>query len=146
MARTAALLANFFLGRLPEALFFAEEVCERLIRRPIARLFGYISTIRKSLHLFMPGISTGYLVNRARRRKPCEAARQLARILGHPFMLAFALILGSCDRLYGARVRRQSGVVQEGLKKLAKEHSLWMFEVFGPLWATPAIAARNQPA
>ena len=145
MARTAALLANFFLGRLPEALFFAEEVCERYNPEAHSTLVRLYQHDPKVVALVYAGHIHWLLGQPSEARNSCEAARQLARILGHPFMLAFALILGSCDHLYERELDANLGCVEEGLK-LAKEHSLWMFEVFGPLWATPAIAARDKAA
>jgi predicted ATPase len=142
MARTAALLANFFLGRLPEALVFAEEVCERYDPEAHSTLVRLYQHDPKVVALVYAGHIQWLLGHPGDARAACEAARQLARSLGHPFMLAFALILGSCDHLYERDLAANLECVEEGVK-LAKEHSLWMYEVFGPLWATPAIAARD---
>jgi class 3 adenylate cyclase/predicted ATPase len=143
MARTAALLANFFLGRLPEALILAEDVCERYNPDTHSTLVRLYQHDPKVVALVYAGHIHWLLGHPSDARTSCEAARQLARHLGHPFMLAFALILGSCDHLYERDLEANLKCVEEGVK-LAKEHSLWMYEVFGPLWATPAIAARNK--
>jgi class 3 adenylate cyclase/predicted ATPase len=143
MARTAALLANFFLGRLPEALILTEEVCERYNSETHSTLVRLYQHDPKVVALVYAGHIHWLLGHPGDARASCDAARRLARSLGHPFMLAFALILGSCDHLYERDLDANLKCVEEGVT-LAKEHSLWMYEVFGPLWATPAIAARDK--
>src|SRR4029078_9860484 len=71
--------------------------------------------------------------------------RQLARELAHPFMLAFALILGACDHLYERDHTASLASGEEGVQ-LAKDHGLTLYGSFGPLWAIPALAAKDGAA
>jgi predicted ATPase len=142
MARTAALLANFFLGRLPEALALAKQVCTRYDSGSYSSLVQLYQHDPKVVALVYLGHIHWLLGHPSDARACCEAARQLARNLDHPFMLAFALILGSCDYLYERDLPANLESVEKGVR-IAKQHSLWMYEVFGPLWATPAFAARD---
>jgi predicted ATPase len=77
-----------------------------------------------------------------RARDCCEEARSYARALGHPFMLALALILGASDHLYQHDLAANLATVEEGIA-LAREHGFRIYEYFGPLWAIEAVAARG---
>jgi predicted ATPase len=60
-------------------------------------------------------------------------------------MLAFALILGACDHLYEREHAASLASVEEGVE-LARNHGLTLYGSFGPLWAIPALAARDASA
>jgi predicted ATPase len=78
----------------------------------------------------------------SRARACCNAARQLANEIGHPFMLAFASILGVCDHWYEGDLAANLASVERGLK-VAEDYGYPMYKVIGPLWATSALAARG---
>ena len=57
-------------------------------------------------------------------------------------MLAFASILGVSDYWYDGDLSANLASVKRGLK-VAEEYGYPMYQVIGPLWATPALAARG---
>jgi hypothetical protein len=57
-------------------------------------------------------------------------------------MLAFAMILGTADHLYESELEASLKSVEEGID-VAKQHTLGMYGVFGPLWSIPALVARD---
>jgi len=77
-----------------------------------------------------------------RARECCVTARQLANGIGHPFMVAFASILGVADHWYEGDLAENLASVESGLK-VADEYGYPMYRVIGPLWATAALAARG---
>ena len=77
-----------------------------------------------------------------RARECCETARRLANEIGHPFMLAFASILGVSDHWYEGDLAANLASVERGMK-VANEYGYPMYQVIGPLWATSALAARG---
>jgi hypothetical protein len=77
-----------------------------------------------------------------RARECCVTARQRANEIGHPFMLAFASILGVADHWYEGDLAANLASVKSGLK-VADEYGYPMYHVIGPLWATAALAARG---
>jgi hypothetical protein len=58
-----------------------------------------------------------------RARECCEAARQLANEIGHPFMLAFASILGVSDHWYEGDLAANLASVERGMK-VADEYAI----------------------
>jgi class 3 adenylate cyclase/tetratricopeptide (TPR) repeat protein len=145
MAHTAALVANFFLGRLPEALTLAKSVGEQYGPRSQKTLVQIYQHDPKIVALVYAGHIEWLLGHTTNARFCCESARRLAKEIGHPFMLAFALILGAADYLYERDLTANLASVEEGIK-VAKEHALGMYGSFGPLWAIPAFTARNPSA
>ena len=135
MAHTAALIANFFIGRLEQAHELAASD-QRALQSPRARqarpdlsarstdrgarLFG---SYRMAVGAANPG------------RECCDAARQLANEIGHPFMLAFASILGVSDHWYEGDLAANLASVERGMK-IADDYGYPMYRVIGPLWAT----------
>ena len=78
----------------------------------------------------------------SRARECCDAARQLANEIGHPFMLAFASILGVSDHWYEGDLAANLACVEHGMK-IADDYGYQFYRVIGPLWATAALAARG---
>ena len=142
MAHTATLLVNFFLGRLLEAQVAANFVIGRYDPGEHSKLVQIYQHDPKIVALVYAGRIEWLLGNPTRARSYSEKARSLARELNHPFMLAFALILGACDHLFEGEHAANLECVEEGLAQ-AKEYSLPLYEVFGPLWAIPAFANRD---
>ena len=142
MAYTATVLVNFFLGRLREAQVAANFVIGRYDPGDHSKLVQIYQHDPNIVALVYAGRIEWLLGNPSRARSYSEKARKLARELNHPFMLAFALILGACDHLFEGEHAANLECVEEGLA-LAKEYSLPLYEVFGPLWAIPAFANRD---
>jgi len=142
MANTAALLANFFLGRLLEARDLANHICERYDPRQHAKLVQTYQHDPKIVALVYLGHIEWLLGSPGRARTCCSAARQLARQIAHPFMLAFAQIIGVSDYWYERDFAANLKSVQEGIK-IASEYGYPMYGVIGPLWATSALAAQG---
>jgi class 3 adenylate cyclase/predicted ATPase len=146
LANTAAVLANFFLGRLAQAKAAARLVCDRYDPARHAGLVQRCQHDPKVVALVYLGHIEWLLGDPQAARAACEAARRLARELGHPFMLAFALILGACDHLYERELEANLACIEEGMEA-ARRHGLSMFGIFGPLWAMPSLVARDpEPA
>ncbi len=145
MANTTAVLANFFLGRLPQARAAARLVCERYDRRAHGDLVHICQHDPKVVALVYLGHIEWLLGNPQEAKAACQAAQQLARELGHPFMVAFALTLGSSANLYEHDHAANLACIEEGVA-LAKDHGLPVFGIFGPLWAIPSLAARDPSA
>jgi predicted ATPase len=145
MANATAVLANFFRGRLQQARTAARLVCARYDRRRHGSLVQKCQHDPKVVALVYLGHIEWLLGNPQQAKAACDAARQLARELGHPFMLAFALILGSCDHLYERDHAANLACVEEGVQ-IAKDHGLSLYSSFGPLWAIPALAAKDASA
>jgi class 3 adenylate cyclase/predicted ATPase len=142
MAHTAAVVANFFLGRLSEAHALAKLVCARYDEstdREVVRIYQHDP---KVVALVCLGHIEWLFGHGEEAKACCDSAVRLARQLDHPFMLAYALILGGSYYLYEGDVEKNLSWVQEGVK-IANEHALSIYGIFGPLWATPALAARN---
>ncbi len=142
MAHTGALLVDFFLGRLREAQVAAKFVIERYSPGDHSKLVQIYQHDPNVVALVYAGRIEWLLGNPNRARSCSESARKLARELNHPFVLAFALILGSTDHLFEGDHAANLACVEEGLA-LAKEYALPLYEVFGPLWAIPAFASRD---
>jgi predicted ATPase/class 3 adenylate cyclase len=142
MANATAVLANFFRGHLQQAKAAARLICERYDRSKHGTLVQKCQHDPKVVSLVYLGHIEWLLGNPQEAKAACDAARQLARELGHPFMLAFALILGSCDHLYERNHAANLACVEEGVE-LAKNHGLTLYGSFGPLWAIPALAAKD---
>jgi class 3 adenylate cyclase/predicted ATPase/DNA-binding transcriptional ArsR family regulator len=142
MAHTAAVVVNFFLGRLSQAQALAKSVCAQYDEGTDRDVVGIYQHDPKVVSLVYLG-HIEWLFGRGEEAKACcEAAVRLARQLDHPFMLAYALILGGSYYLYEGDVDKNLAWVQEGVK-IANEHALSIYGIFGPLWATPALAART---
>jgi class 3 adenylate cyclase/predicted ATPase/DNA-binding transcriptional ArsR family regulator len=142
MAYTSALIANFFLGRLDQA----RELAGRISARYNPREHGKLVQIYQHDPLIVSLVYSGHiewLLGRpSRARACCDAARQLANEVGHPFMLAFASILGVCDHWYEGDLAANLASVERGMK-VAADYGYPMYQVIGPLWATSALAARG---
>ena len=109
MANATAVLANFFCGRLEPARAAARLVCERYDKDVHGSLVQKCQHDPKVVALVYLGHIEWLLGNPHEAKAACEAARQLARELGHPFMLAFALILGSLRPPLRARSHGEPG-------------------------------------
>src|SRR5262249_37153886 len=142
MACTAAVLVNFFLGRLSQAETLAKSVCDEYDERTDREIVGIYQHDPKVVALVYLGHIAWLRGHGEEAKACCESALQLAREIDHPFMLAYALILGGSYYLYEGDSEINLAWVQEGIK-IANEHSLSIYEIFGPLWATPALAARD---
>jgi class 3 adenylate cyclase/predicted ATPase/DNA-binding transcriptional ArsR family regulator len=142
MADTAAVIANFFLGRLEQA----SELAALVIARYDPREHGKLVQIYQHDPLIVSLVYSGHiewLLGRpGRARECCVTARQRANEIGHPFMLAFASILGVADHWYEGDLAANLASVKSGLK-VADEYGYPMYRVIGPLWATAALAARG---
>jgi class 3 adenylate cyclase/predicted ATPase len=142
MACTAALIANFFLGRLEQASELAALISARYNPREHGKLVQTYQHDPLIVSLVYSGHIEWLLGRPGRARECCETARQLANELGHPFMLAFASILGVSDHWYEGDLAANLASVERGLK-VAHEYGYPMYGVIGPLWATSALAARG---
>jgi class 3 adenylate cyclase/predicted ATPase len=142
MAYTAALIANFFLGRLNEARELAGLISARYNPRQHGKLVQIYQHDPLVVSLVYSGHIEWLLGRPSRARECCNAARQLANEIGHPFMLAFVSILGVCDHWYEGDLAANLASVERGLK-VAKDYGYPMYQVIGPLWATSALAARG---
>jgi class 3 adenylate cyclase/predicted ATPase len=142
MAHTAAVVVNFFLGRLSQAQALAKWVCDQYDEgrdREFVRIYQHDPKVVSLVYL---GHIEWLFGHGEEAKECCESALRLARQLDHPFMLAYALILGGSYYLYEGDPDKNLAWVQEGVK-IANEHALSIYGIFGPLWATPALAARN---
>ncbi|QIG96233.1 AAA family ATPase [Bradyrhizobium sp. 6(2017)] len=142
MAYTAALIANFFLGRLEQASKLAALISARYNSRDHGKLVQIYQHDPLIVSLVYSGHIEWLLGRPGRARECCETARQLANEIGHPFMLAFASILGVSDHWYEGDLAANLASVERGLK-VADEFGYPMYRVIGPLWATSALAARG---
>ena len=142
MAYTAAVIANFFLGRLEQASELAAQISARYNPREHGKLVQIYQHDPLIVSLVYSGHIEWLLGRPGRARECCETARQLANEIGHPFMLAFASILGVSDHWYEGDLAANLASVKRGLK-VADEYGYPMYRVIGPLWATAALAARG---
>lgn len=142
MAHAAALIANFFLGRLEQASALAAEITARYKPREHGKLVQTYQHDPLIVSLVYSGHVEWLLGRPARARECCETARQLASEIGHPFMLAFATILGVADHWYDGDLAANLASVERGMQ-VADEFGYPMYRVIGPLWATAALAARG---
>lgn len=142
MAYTAALIANFFLGRLEQASSLAALIGARYNPREHRKLVQIYQHDPLIVSLVYSGHIEWLLGRPGRARECCATARQLASEIGHPFMLAFASILGVSDHWYENDLAANLACVERGLK-VADEYGYPMYRVIGPLWATAALAARG---
>jgi class 3 adenylate cyclase/predicted ATPase/DNA-binding NarL/FixJ family response regulator len=142
MAHAAALIANFFLGRLEQASELAAKISARYNSREHGKLVQIYQHDPLIVSLVYSGHVEWLLGRPARARECCETARQLASEIGHPFMLAFATILGVADHWYDDDLAANLASVERGMQ-VADEFGYPMYRVIGPLWATSALAARG---
>jgi class 3 adenylate cyclase/predicted ATPase/DNA-binding transcriptional ArsR family regulator len=142
MAYTAAVIANFFLGRLEQASELAALVSSRYNPREHGKLVQIYQHDPLIVSLVYSGHIEWLLGRPSRARECCVTARQLANEIGHPFMVAFASILGVADHWYEGDLAENLASVKSGLK-VADEYGYPMYQVIGPLWATAALAARG---
>src|SRR3984885_3006212 len=142
MAYTAAVIANFFLGRLEQASELAALVSSRYNPREHGKLVQIYQHDPLIVSLVYSGHIEWLLGRPSRARECCVTARQRANEIGHPFMLAFASILGVADHWYEGDLAANLASVKSGLK-VADEYGYPMYHVIGPLWATAALAARG---
>jgi class 3 adenylate cyclase/predicted ATPase/DNA-binding NarL/FixJ family response regulator len=142
MAYSAAVIANFFLGRLEQASALAAEISARYDPRVHGKLVQTYQHDPLIVSLVYSGHVEWLLGRPARARECCEKARQLASEIGHPFMLAFATILGVADPWYDDDLAANLASVERGMQ-VADEFGYPMYRVIGPLWATAALAARG---
>jgi len=142
MAYTAAVIANFFLGRLEQASELAALVSARYNPREHGKLVQIYQHDPLIVSLVYSGHIEWLLGRPGRARECCVTARQLASEIGHPFMLAFVAILGVSDHWYEGDLAANLASVKRGLK-VADDYGYPMYRVIGPLWATAALAARG---
>src|ERR1700733_11422247 len=142
MADTSAVIANFFLGRLEQASELAALVSSRYDPREHGKLVQIYQHDPLIVSLVYSGHIEWLLGRPSRARECCVTARQLANEIGHPFMVAFASILGVADHWYEGDLAENLASVKSGLK-VADEYGYPMYQVIGPLWATAALAARG---
>jgi class 3 adenylate cyclase/tetratricopeptide (TPR) repeat protein len=142
MAYTAAVIANFFLGRLEQASGLAALVRARYNPREHGKLVQIYQHDPLVVSLVYSGHIEWLLGRPGRARECCVTARQRANEIGHPFMLAFASILGVSDHWYEGDLAENLASVKRGLK-VANEYGYPMYGVIGPLWATAGLAARG---
>ena len=142
MAHTAAVIANFFLGRLEQASELAALIGARYNPHEHGKLVQIYQHDPLIVSLVYSGHIEWLLGRPGRARECCETARQLANEIGHPFMLAFASILGVADHWYEGDLAANLASVERGLK-VADEFGYPMYRVIGPLWATAALTARG---
>ena len=142
MADTSAVIANFFLGRLEQASELAAQVSSRYNPREHGKLVQIYQHDPLIVSLVYSGHIEWLLGRPGRARECCVTARQRANEIGHPFMLAFASILGVADHWYEGDLAANLASVKSGLK-VADEYGYPMYHVIGPLWATAALAARG---
>jgi class 3 adenylate cyclase/predicted ATPase/DNA-binding transcriptional ArsR family regulator len=142
MAYTAAVIANFFLGRLEQASELSALVSARYNPQEHGKLVQIYQHDPLIVSLVYSGHIEWLLGRPGRARECCAIARQHANEIGHPFMLAFASILGVADHWYEGDLAANLASVKRGLK-VAEEFGYPMYSVIGPLWATAALAARG---
>ena len=142
MAYAAALIVNFFTGRLSQAREFAALIKARYNPREHGKLVQTYQHDPMIVALVYSGHIEWLLGRPNRAMECCEAARRLAKQIGHPFMLAFASILGVSDHWYEGDLAANLASVERGMK-IAADHGYPMYQVIGPLWATSALAARG---
>jgi class 3 adenylate cyclase/tetratricopeptide (TPR) repeat protein/ABC-type cobalamin/Fe3+-siderophores transport system ATPase subunit len=142
MALTAALLANFFLGRLIEAHQLTQEIFNQYRSVEHRKLVQVYQHDPKVVALVYSGRLEWLLGRPQAARLCCQGARQLAAEIGHPFMRAFALILGAYDHWCEGDLKANLACIEEGMR-VAKEYGYPMYAVIGPLWATGALASRD---
>lgn len=142
MAHSASLTSNFFLGHLKTALRHAEFVLANYDPRRHRRLVEIYQHDPNLVALEYLGHIYWLLGRPQEAAACCRKARSQAEKLGHPFMRAFALILGSSDHLYERDFAAHLDCIQKGVR-IAKENGITIYEVFGPLWATEALMARD---
>ena len=142
MANCAAVVSNFFLGRLHTARAHGERVRELYDARADKDLVWTFQHDPKVVALVYLGHLLWLLGEPGHARAAAREARKRAEQLGHPFMLSFALILGASDHLYERDLDKHLACVERGIE-IARERGLSMFEVFGPLWSSEAIVARE---
>ena len=142
MASSAAVIANFFLGRLEQASELAARISARYDPRKHGKLVQTYQHDPRIVSLVYSGHVEWLLGRPGRARECCETARQLASEIGHPFMLAFATILGVADHWYDGDLAANLASVERGMQ-VADEFGYPMYRVIGPLWATAALAARG---
>ncbi|MGH6679860.1 MAG: ATP-binding protein, partial [Bradyrhizobium sp.] len=142
MAHTAALIANFFTGRLKEARELAGLIRARYDPRKHGKLVQIYQHDPLIVALVYSGHVEWLLGQPGRAKECCEAARRLASEIGHPFMQAFVSILGVSDYWYEGDLEANLASVESGMK-VAADYGYPMYQVIGPLWATSALAARG---
>jgi tetratricopeptide (TPR) repeat protein len=142
MAYSSAMIANFFVGRLRQASEFAGLI--RASYNP--KEHGKLVQTYQHDPLVLAHVYSGHiewLLGRPNEaRVSCDAARRLASEIGHPFMVAFAHILGANDYWYEGDLASNLACVERGMK-VAADYGYPMYQVIGPLWATSALAARG---
>jgi predicted ATPase len=145
LAYTAALVANFFNGRLKQARHCAELIAERY--HPAEH--GKLVHIYQHDPLVIARVYSGHIEWLLGRpsvaRACCEEARRVADDLGHPFMIAFAHVLGVSDHWYEGDLAANLACTERGLK-VAADYGYPMYQVLGPLWAASALVARGPAA
>ena len=145
MACTAALIVNFFIGNLNQAHRLAGLIKARYNRRDHGKLVQIYQHDPMIVSLVYSG-HIEWLLGRPRlARECCARARQLAEEIGHPFMVAFASILGVSDHWYEGDQAANLACVEHGMD-VAQEYGYPMYRVIGPLWAASALTARGQPS
>jgi class 3 adenylate cyclase/predicted ATPase len=142
LAYTAALVAHFFVGRLTRARELAGLIQARYNHREHGKLVQIYQHDPLVVALVYSGHIEWLLGRPNRARECCVAARQLASEIGHPFMTAFAHILGVSDHWYEGDLAANLASVERGMK-VAADYGYPMYQVIGPLWATSALAARG---
>ncbi len=142
MASTAALIVNFFTGRLKEAHELAVAIEARYNPREHGKLVQTYQHDPLVVALVYSGHIEWLLGRPNRARECCESARRLANEIGHPFMIALAHILGVGDHWYDGDLAANLACVEHGMK-VAADYGYPMYQVIGPLWATSALAARG---
>ncbi|TAI64646.1 adenylate/guanylate cyclase domain-containing protein [Bradyrhizobium sp. Leo170] len=142
MASTAALIVNFFTGRLNEARELAVAIEARYNPREHGKLVQTYQHDPLVVALVYSGHIEWLLGRPNRARECCESARRLANEIGHPFMIALAHILGVGDHWYDGDLAANLACVEHGMK-VAADYGYPMYQVIGPLWATSALAARG---
>jgi class 3 adenylate cyclase len=144
MACTAALIVNFFIGDLKRARELAALIKARYNRRDHGKLVQIYQHDPMIVSLVYSGHIEWLLGRPGLARECCASARQLAEEIGHPFMVAFASILGVSDHWYEGDLAANFACVEHGMK-VAQEYGYPMYRVIGPLWATSALTARGRP-
>ncbi len=142
MAYTGTLLVNFFLGRLKAAQVAANLVIGRYDPGEHSKLVRVYAHDPNIVALVYAGRIEWLLGIRTGARRCSEEARKRAREPNHPFMLAFALILGPAITSSKAITPPISRVSKKDLLS-PENYSLPMYQVFGRLWAIPAYANRD---
>jgi len=142
MAYTSAMLANFFVGRLRQANEFASLIRARYNPKEHGKLVQTYQHDPLVLALVYSGRIEWLLGRPNETREYSEAARRLAGEIGHPFMVAFAHILGVSDYWYEGDLASNLASVERGMK-VAADYGYPVYQVLGPLWAASALAARG---